>query len=99
MSKTIHGVPEFLTREQWVNMFRQYGFTPELTKELTFTHDGVRAVVFDVDEHGRKHLDLDGSGYAKHRVFIPVRDDVKDEQTTQVAPYITRTTFSEGADL
>lgn len=84
MSKTIEGVPEFLTPEQYSSLFTACGFTPDVVRELRLAPDGVHALVFDLDENGRRYLD--GRGYAKHRVFIPVRRVPEDERTARITP-------------
>ncbi|WP_102508094.1 hypothetical protein [Sanguibacter massiliensis] len=86
MSITIPGVPEFLTREQYLAPLRAIGFDPADIREIRYAHDGVHALVIARDEHGRKRLDPNGSGYYKHRVFIPIRDEDGDERTTRITP-------------
>ncbi|MFJ2298159.1 hypothetical protein [Oerskovia paurometabola] len=86
MSKTIEGVPEFLTPEQYLSLFEACGFTPDVVRELRMVPDGVHALVFDLDENGRRYLDGQGGGYAKHRVFIPVHRAPEDERTTRITP-------------
>lgn len=78
MTLTIEGVPEFLTRDQYLALFRTLGFEPERLTELRAAPDGVHALVFVVDADGKRHPT------AKHRVFIPVRDVATDERTTRV---------------
>lgn len=79
MTKQISGVPESLTREEYLSLFRAVGIDPARALSLRFLADGVEAVVFAVDEQGKKILandneDLDaGSGWAKHTIHIPVR--------------------------
>ena len=79
MSKTIQGVPDSISRADYIAMFEQYGFTPEDVKSLSFEPDGVRAVVFDrhPESGGRyfANMTTGEGGYAKHDVFIPVRDE------------------------
>lgn len=72
MSKTIHGVPEYLTREQLAELLSGFGFDANYLSKLKVVHNGVHAVVFDRDENGRKYPGPDG--YARHHVFVPVRD-------------------------
>jgi hypothetical protein len=79
MTLTIEGVPEFLTRDQYLALFRSLGFVPEDISELRAAHDGVHALVFVRDADGKRRYPG-----AKHRVFIPVRDDSTDERTTRV---------------
>lgn len=85
MSKTIEGVPEFLTPEQYSSLFAACGFTPSSVKELRMAPDGVHALVFDLDENGHRYL-VGDTGYAKHRVFIPVRRVPEDDRTARITP-------------
>ena len=79
MTKQIPGVPESLSREQYLSLFHGVGIDPARTLSLRFLADGVEAVVFAVDEQGKKILANDhedlvaGSGWAKHTIHIPVR--------------------------
>jgi hypothetical protein len=84
MSITIDGVPDHLTREQYVAIFSAVGFDPNEVIELRAAPDGVHALVFAQHPDGRRILASDRSGYAKHRVFIPVRDDDADTRTTRI---------------
>jgi len=99
MSKTIEGVPECLTRDQYLSLFEACGFDPSVVVEMRMAHDGVHALVFALDEDGNRRVLPDGSGYAKHRVFIPVRRSLtrfdspwsgdalrEDTRTTRVTP-------------
>lgn len=83
MSITIPGVPEFLTREQYLAPLRMCGFEPERLVEIRYSRDGIHALVVATGEDGLALFD--DSGVIKHRVFIPVRDD-DDQRTTRVAP-------------
>lgn len=74
MSKTIPGVPESLTREQFTSLFTAVGIKPEDTAELSFRCDGIYATVFERTPEGGRMLHEDGSGYVKHEIFIPVID-------------------------
>lgn len=75
MSKTIEGIPESFTREQYVALFDAVGMNPYDIMSLEFRAEGVYAVVFERDGDGERilidHTGDDG-GWAKHRVFIPV---------------------------
>lgn len=86
MSKTTHGIPATISREDYVAMLEQYGFEPEYIKSLTFASAGIHAVVFDRHpEHGGRYLtnpDGDG-GFAKTAIFIPIvepRDELEVEK-------------------
>lgn len=74
MSKTIPGVPESMTREQFTSLFTAVGIKPEDTTELSFRSDGIYATVFERTPEGGRMLHEDGSGYVKHEIFIPVID-------------------------
>ena len=73
MSKTIHSVPDHLTREQFNSLVQSCGFS--LTDVLSITIDvsGVHAVVLERDADGNRVMANDAS-YAKHVVHIPVKD-------------------------
>ncbi len=78
MTKQIPGVPESLSREQYLSLFHGVGIDPARTLSLRFLADGVEAVVFEVDERGNKVLandpeNPDGGSWAKHTIHIPVR--------------------------
>jgi hypothetical protein len=87
MSKTIEGVPEFITEDQYLALFEACGFTPAHVFEMRMAHDGVHALV------GARHPDHGGlivdphsepPGYHKHRVFIPVRRADDDRRRTRI---------------
>lgn len=75
MSKTIPGVPESLTREQFTSLFTAVGIKPEDTKELVFRPGGIYATVYERTPEGRRLLHEDGSGCVTHEIFIPVIDE------------------------
>ena len=72
--KTITGVPESLTREQYVSLIESVGFDVKDLRTLEFRMDGIYAEVMDRDESGRLHLDAARDEVVTNRVFIPVRD-------------------------
>lgn len=74
MSKTIPGVPESLTGEQFASLFTAVGINPEDTTELSFRCDGIYAIVFERTPEGGRMVHADGSGFVKHEIFIPVID-------------------------
>lgn len=87
MSKTIEGVPEFLTREQYLAPLAAIGFAPDVVKEIRYASDGIHALVFALDADGKKRIHPGApGGYHKHRVFIPIRDDADDERITRITP-------------
>lgn len=77
MTKQIPGVPESLTREQYLSLFRGAGIDPTRTQSLRFLTNGIEAVVFEVDERGNKALANDTENpdgrWSKHTIYIPVR--------------------------
>jgi hypothetical protein len=86
MQKTIEGLPEFLTRDQYVCMFSSFGLDPRHVVELRLAHDGVHALVFALDEQGKRIYEIRTESWMKHRVFVPVRKDDADERTSRVTP-------------
>lgn len=88
MAKTIEGIPDFITRDQYVALINSSGFDADYLQELRFAVDGIHAVVFYKDENGNRILDKapGARGWVKHRVFIPVRDDDTDRRRTRVRP-------------
>jgi hypothetical protein len=76
--KTIAGVPESLTRAQYLSLIESVGFDIKHLRSLEYKYDGIYAEVFDVNEAGN-HYTVLGAGteedIAMHRVFIPVRDE------------------------
>ena len=65
MSVTIDGVPETVSRDDYVSLIRHYGFNPDRLKSLTFGARSIVAEVFPDDE-------ALGQGY--HTVVIKVED-------------------------
>ena len=86
MSKTIEGVPDFLTHEQYLSIFAAVGFDPDHVFELRMARDGVHAIVGARDQDGQLMLDRTwgSTGYLKHRVFIPIRRQPDDRRRTRV---------------
>ena len=79
MSKTIQGVPDSISRADYIAMIERCGFDPNNIASLTFEGDGIRAVVFDRHPvYGGRYLadmTTGEGGFAKHSVFIPVLDE------------------------
>ena len=73
MAKTIPGVPESFTREQYLALFEALGLDPNEVFTLHFDVNGVHAVVFERDEEGH-NVPLNDGTCAKHTIFIPVKD-------------------------
>lgn len=93
MSKTIEGIPEFITLDQYLALFAACGIEPSEVVELRMANDGIHVLVFALDENGKRRVDFtpgeEPGGYYKHRVFIPVRrasDDTRTARVTDVAP-------------
>jgi len=73
--KTITGVPESLTREQYTALIASVGFDVKELRSLEFKTDGIYAEVFDRNEKGNAYIDPSTDDVVINRVFIPVRDD------------------------
>jgi len=73
MSKNIPGVPESITRKQYLDLFDAAGIDPRNTKELMFCTDGIYATVFARDENGARVIDP-VQGPMNHAIYIPVED-------------------------
>jgi hypothetical protein len=70
--KKIDGVPESITRAEYVGLIESIGLDPLLTRSLEFSHDGIYAQVTERDDDGKPVLD--GYDLAIHKVFIRVKD-------------------------
>jgi predicted HAD superfamily Cof-like phosphohydrolase len=90
MSKTIEGVPDFLTREQYLAPLVAIGLDPETVLEVRYANDRVHAVVAATFPDGSRRPDPASNGLYKHRIFIPVRDDDADVRTTTIKRINTR---------
>lgn len=88
MAKTIEGIPDFINRDQYIELIKSYGFDSDYLHELRFSVDGIHAVVTARNELGYGILDKSpgAKGWTKHRVFIPVRDDDTDRRRTRIRP-------------
>lgn len=74
MAKTITGVPESITRDQYLSLINSVGFDANEIRELTFATDGIHAEVFERDTNGHPRIDDDGMSVVINSVFIPVED-------------------------
>lgn len=74
MSKEIPGVPESITREAYIKLFEAAGIEPRQTLELSFKADGIYATVFALNADGKRVVDPQVDGFAKHEIYIPVED-------------------------
>ena len=84
MSKTIEGIPEFITYDQYLALFAACGVEPKQVIELRMATDGIHILVIALDEQGKRRIDMKGGGYYKHRIFIPVQRASDDARTTRV---------------
>lgn len=67
----VEGVPESLTREQYLSLIRSVGFDPRELKSLEFRMEGIYATVrTNRIEMAPDEPDVE----ATHRVYIPVKD-------------------------
>jgi hypothetical protein len=72
--KTVVGVPESLTREQYVSLIESVGFEAKHLRSLEFRMDGIYAEVMDLKD-GKPHFGVGNDvRLATNRVFIPVKD-------------------------
>lgn len=70
----VPGVPETITRDDYVAWIEALGFEAKNLKAMTLEHFGVTAVVYAVDEHGHKFT-ADGETAATHTITVRVVDD------------------------
>lgn len=63
-----------LSREAYVDVVRSLGLDPNLCAEVRILPEGFHAIVFDLDDDGRRFLDESGDQFARHSVFFPVGD-------------------------
>jgi hypothetical protein len=74
MSKVIPGVPESISRDDYIALFASVGIEAKNTTELSFRADGIYATVFERDESGSLVIDTAGDCVVKNTVYIPVED-------------------------
>lgn len=74
MAKSIPGVPESLTREQFLSIFAAINVDPHETTELHIMPEGISVTVIARNSLGQMIPGL-GKELAKHKVFIPVRNE------------------------
>lgn len=86
MSKTIEGVPEFITYDQYLALFEACGVKPQQVIELRMAADGVHALVFALDENGKRRINPHGPSSYKHRIFIPIRREPGDARVSRITP-------------
>lgn len=85
MSKTIEGIPESFTREQYVALFDAVGLSPYDLVSLEFRAEGVYAEVFERDTTGKRIFSQHDGGFAKHRIFIPVEGGMPRREEFRIA--------------
>ena len=77
---TVPGVPETITREQYLGLLSAVGFEPNMLRSLEFRWDGIYAEVYATDERGARMPESGGwvgdglpsDEPAVHRVFVRV---------------------------
>jgi hypothetical protein len=68
----IEGVPETISRADYLRLMESVGFTPANLRELAFRPDGIYATVMVLDDTGR--IVVDGTKPATHEVYVRVVD-------------------------
>jgi len=76
VTKIIEGVPESLTREQYVGLIESVGVDPDTLIEMNFKPDGIYATVAAEDGAGYAVPDdsADEFSIMTHKVYVPVTD-------------------------
>ena len=75
MALTIDGIPESISRADYVALIASLGLDPLRLTHLELRMNGVYAEVKAKNAEGRDFLDpFNKQSIAKHRVFIPVED-------------------------
>lgn len=72
MSKVIEGVPDYISRDDYLNLIASVGFDVECLRSLTFGHDGIHAEVLETNPDGSARIE--GDEIVVNKVYIPVRD-------------------------
>lgn len=78
MAKKIPGVPESLTRAQFLAIFEAINVDPNETTDLRLAPNGISVTVVARTPNGQLAIDQNNS-VIKHSVFIPVRDEDEEE--------------------
>lgn len=73
MAKSIPGVPESLTRAQFLSIFEAINVDPKETTNLSIAPDGISVTIVARTANGQ--LAIEGNSIIKNTVFIPVRDE------------------------
>ncbi|TDE02833.1 hypothetical protein [Jiangella asiatica] len=79
MSKVIEGVPESISREDYLRLIASAGFDVNELRSLKFGYDGIYAEVIDRDNAGQPRYEGEAvageSGTVINTVYIPVQDE------------------------
>jgi hypothetical protein len=73
----IAGVPEYITRQQIVDVLASLGIDAEdITRDwgVTINGNGVRAEVFARNAEGKRYVPPGADDCAKHLITIPIKD-------------------------
>lgn len=91
MSITIGSVPKNITRRRYVELLESVGFKANEVKAVEFAADGVYVTAFAMTEDGQKIIDPSpgSTGFAKHRLFVPVVENDHARETTSGAQETT----------
>lgn len=77
----IEGVPESISRAEYLKMFTDIGLDPSNTKSLRFGANNISATVFALHPETGKKIPNEGPtgdpGWLKHTVIIHISDDEK----------------------
>lgn len=71
---SLPGVPESITRKEYLGLIEQLGFDINHLLSLTFERDGIYAEVLATDDNGH-HYTADGENAATHPVCVRVVDE------------------------
>jgi hypothetical protein len=72
-SKKIPGVPETISRDDYVRLIASVGLEPSQVLSICFHATHIEAVVFERDVDNKKIVGHDG--FLKHTISIPVIDE------------------------
>lgn len=78
MAIKIEGVPESISRAEYLNLITSVGLDPKNLKSLRFGANSITAVVFALDHTGARVLNKGNTGdpgYLKHTVIIHIKDE------------------------
>lgn len=72
--KQIQGIPESITREQYLAMISAAGFDVNDLRRLEFRMDGIYADVMERSDKGHPVVDEQRNEVVVNQVYIPVKD-------------------------